>query len=172
MKKILCFAVCVIFSLSFAACLDHDAPTKETNISQQQSDGKNEEMFGLNETAVFKNLKFTPKEIKESYGTDLFVPESGNVFVGIQFEIENISQEEQYISSLLLFDAYADNVKCDYSIEASCVFSDGSLDGTVAPGKKLIGWYSAEVPSDWQVMELQVQSSWLSGNKAKFNFKK
>ena len=90
----------------------------------------------------------------------------------MNFEIENISEETQNISSLLLFDAYADDVKCDYSISANVVFGDGTLDGELSPGKKLVGWYALEVPEGWQQIELEVKSSWLSGSKARFVFDK
>ena len=91
-----------------------------------------------------------------------------NVFVGVKFTIENISDEEQSISSLLSFTAYIDDVKCDYSISAATVFNEGTLDGSIAPGKKLIGWYSVEIPSDWKNLEIDVKPDILSDNTAKF----
>lgn len=74
-------------------------------------------------------------------------------------------------SSVLLFEAYADDVKCSYSLSAAMVF-DGTLDGSLAPGKKLVGYYAVEVPEGWQKLELDVQSNWLSSNSARFLFKK
>ena len=82
--------------------------------------------------------------------------------------IENISDEEQSISSLLSFTAYIDDVKCDYSISAATVFNEGTLDGSIAPGKKLVGWYSVEIPSDWENLEIDVKPDILSDNTAKF----
>ncbi len=171
MKKLLSILLCLALCFCFVGCIENDTPKKETQASQ--STVKNaEETFGLNESAVFNDLKFTAIEIKQSKGADFFNPESGNIFVGVKFQIENISNEEQTISTLLLFEGYVDDVKCDYSISASCVFDEGTLDGTIAPGKKLIGWYAVEVPSNWNELELQVQSNWLSNNKAKFVFNK
>ena len=48
----------------------------------------------------------------------------------------------------------------------------GTLDGSLAPGKKLVGYYAVEVPEGWQKLELDVQSNWLSSNSARFLFKK
>ena len=73
---------------------------------------------------------------------------------------------------MLLFEGYADDVKCDYSLSAACVFDEGTLDGELAPGKKLVGWYALEVPENWNTIELNVQSDWLSDSSAKFVFNK
>ncbi len=94
------------------------------------------------------------------------------MFVGIHFTIENISDAEQTISTLFLFDGYAADVKCEYSFSAACAFDEGTLDGNIAPGKKLVGWYALEVPENWNDIELNVQSSWLLGGSAKFVFQK
>ena len=50
--------------------------------------------------------------------------------------------------------------------------SDGTLDGDIAAGKKLVGWYALEVPQDWHSIDLDVKSSWLSDSSARFVFKK
>lgn len=168
MKKLLAVILVVVMCFSFAACIE-DEPTKEQakegSVSERQ-----EEIYGLNETAVFKDLKFTATEIKETDGTDFFVPEAGNVFVGVKFTVENISDEEQSVSTLMLFEGYADDIKCEYSISAACAFDEGTLDGSIAPGKKLVGWYALEVPAEWSTIELDVQSNWLSNSSAKFRF--
>lgn len=171
MKKLLSLFLAVLICFSITACMETGGPKKETATGGDVAQ-KSEQIFGLNETAVFKDLKFTATEIKESSGESFFKSEAGNVFVGVNFTIENISDEEQSISTLLLFEGYVDGVKCDYSISASCVFDDGTLDGTLAPGKKLVGWYALEVPENWAELELDVQSDWLSDNTAKFVFEK
>lgn len=175
MKKFvsILFTMCILFSLS--ACTSDNQPKKE--VKSEAGDASNtsqskEEVFGLNETATFENLKITALNMEESSGQMFSEPKEGNVFVGVNFEIENISDEVQNMSSLLLFDAYADDVKCSYSLSANIVFGDGTLDGEISPGKKLVGWYAVEVPADWQALELEVKANWLSNNKAKFVFTK
>jgi len=73
------------------------------------------------------------------------------------------------MSSLLLFEGYADDIKCDYSFSAN-VGLEGTLDGNVSPGKKLVGYYGVEVSKDAGVLELEVKSSWLGSGKAVFTF--
>jgi len=169
MKKIIALLVLAVVCCSLSACFEDSAPNKEQAQSSSSEVAK-EQVFSLNESAVFSDLKFTATQIKESDGTDFFAPEKGNTFVGVKFTVENISQEEQSVSTLLLFEGYVDDVKCEYSFSASCAFSEGTLDGTIAPGKKLVGWYALEVPKNWETIELNVQSNWLSNNPAKFVF--
>lgn len=157
-------------------------PTKETQAQTSDSansasgadnqESKQTLTFGVGETAVFEKFKITAKSISESKGETFYKPESGNVFVGVKFTIENTSDEDITISTLLLFDAYVDDEKCDYSFTANCAFDEGTLDGTLSPGKKMTGYYAVEIPSDWSQLELQVSSEWLasSSNAAIFVF--
>ncbi len=180
MKKLLCFLYVFAIVFSFAGCFEEvqKEPFKETGsqeVEKQESTDSNlkeELVFGLNETAVFSNLKVTATSMEVSQGKNYLEPEEGNVFVGIQFTIENVSQEDQSVSSLLMFEGYVDDVKASLSFTASTVFSGGTLDGTIAPGKKLVGYYALEVPESWGTIELNVQDDWLSDQTAKFIFKK
>lgn len=170
LKRLCCLVLATILCFCLSACVE-DAPSKEIAETSSKTE-KVEEVFGLNETAVFSNLKFTATEMVESNGEDFFSPKNDNVFVGIKFTIENISDVKQTVSTLLLFEGYCDDIKAEYSLNAACVFDEGTLDGTITPGKKLVGWYALEVPKDWSNIELQVQSDWLSNNSAKFVFTK
>lgn len=178
MKKLLSifFALCI--SLSVASCYDSsDVPKKEpdaatTSDAAASSPKADEQVYGLNEPVEFKKFKVTAVKIEESNGKNYFNAEDGKVFVGVNFEIENTSQETQNISSVLLFDAYADDIKCDYSFSANAAFGDGTLDGELTPGKKLVGWYAVELPQEWQKLEFEVKQDWLSDNKAVFVFDK
>ena len=167
------FLILMCAGLIFLASCSSEPIGKEDYSSQpaKVEETKKDE-FGLNETAVFQDLKFTATEIKESEGEEFFTPEEGNVFVGVNFVIENVSDEEQSVSSLLLFEGYADDVKLSYSLSAACVFDDGTLDGTIAPGKKLVGWYAVEVPENWATLELHIKADIFSSKTAKFIFNK
>ena len=175
MKKLLTILFALCIAISVTACDTNNAqPQKETSNNNKidtasQSEDKS---YGLNDSATFKNLKITATKLEESTGKNFFNAESGNVFVGVNFEIENISDEPQSISSLLLFDAYANDVKCEYSFSANAVFGNGTLDGEISPGKKLVGWYAVEIPQNWETLEFEVKSDWLSDDKAKFVFNK
>ena len=170
MKKLICLCMAVMMLFVFTAC---DAePTKEAYNPDSTPivETNKKTTFGINETAVFENLKISATEIQVSNGVDYFTPEEGNVFVGVKFVIENISQETQGISSLLLFEGYVDDVKCDYSFSAACAFDEGTLDGDIASGKKMVGWYALEVPAEWSSIELVVQPDLLASSSATFVF--
>ena len=174
-KKWWFWAIAVVV-IAVVASSGDDTPTKETGKSGTSTETTEstatDTSFGVGETAVFKDIKITAVEMQESKGANYFEPEAGNVFIGVNFEIENISDKEQNISSLLLFDGYADGVKCDYSISANCAFNEGTLDGELSPGKKMIGYYAVEIPEDWEKLEFEVKSDWLSSSKATFVFEK
>lgn len=172
MKKFLSLILAVIVVLSLVAC--SDAPKKEAYQpgDTTESVAPKDETFGINEVAVFEDMRIVATEITESKGNDFFNPKKGKTFVGVHFEIENTSDEEQSISSLLMFDGYVDDVKCDYSFNAACAFDEGTLDGSILPGKKLVGWYALEVPQNWKSIELMVKSNWLSNTNAVFKFDK
>lgn len=170
-KFFIVVSVLLCLTIFSVACTIEDTPKKQSGDSSAEisESSDTQETFGLNETAAFKNIKVTATSIEKRMGNDFFKPDEGNVFVGVKFTIENTSQEDQSISTLLLFDAYADDVKCDYSLNASIVFDEGTLDGTVSPGKKLVGYYAVEVPADTKKLDLEVKSSWLSSSKAVFS---
>lgn len=151
----------IIFAIFAIASVDD-------NSNQSQPGNAQEKIYSLNETAELPNIKITANEIKKSKGTEFFKPDEGKIFVGVKFTIENISDKDQTISTILLFDVYADDVKCDYSVSAAVTFSEGTLDGTVSPGKKLIGYYAVEVPENTSVLDFGIKSSWLSSDKVKF----
>lgn len=141
-----------------------DTQAAETQATETAAD----DTFALNETAVFPNLKITATELKESTGDDFAQPADGNVFVGIKFKIENVSDEDQIISSMLLFDAYADKTKADYELMQPSDLSGEMLDGTLGSGMNMEGYYIIQAKQDWQEIELQVKSEWLSDSSAKF----
>lgn len=158
MKKLILFLTVLCLSFSFTSCL-----VEETG--DPSSGGTS--TFGINETATFKTLKFTATEIKSSKGSGFSKPSDGNIFVGVNFTIENISNENQNISSMLLFEAYADNAKASMSL-----FSDfgSTLDGTITPENSLTGFYAVEIPTDSKKLELHVKSDWLGSGMAVFEF--
>jgi len=160
----------ICFSFFAIASSDDDSPAKESGTGGTQSNNTqpSEDVFKLTETAVFSKIKVTANEVKRSMGSEYNEPSDGKIFVGVKFTIENTSAEEQSMSSLLLFEAYADDIKCDYSIGAAMAFDEGTLDGALAAGKKMVGYYAVEVPKDTKTLSLEVAGSWLSSSKATF----
>ena len=178
MKRIIATIIILVLCFAMAGCpAIEDEPTKEAYTGNNSStDNKNTEnkktTFGLLETAAFSNLKFTALELKESEGSTYLKPEEGNVYVGVKFEVENVSGEEQSISSLLLFEAYVDDIKASQSISGATAFTEGTLDGSIASGKKLIGWYVIEVAENWSEIEINAKAELFANSSATFVFTK
>lgn len=172
MKKLVSLVAVAALTVCMTACTEE--PKKEVTGENGEVTATESSTFGLNETAVFDNLKITATELQESNGIEYFKAADGNVFVGVKFEIENVSDEDQSISSLMMFSAYTDDVASDYSISAMMAFDENgnTLDGTLAPGKKLVGYYAVEAPEDWKNFEIQVQPDIMSETKASFVFTK
>ena len=90
MKKLLTILFALCIAISVTACDTNNAqPQKETSNNNKidtasQSEDKS---YGLNDSATFKNLKITATKLEESTGKNFFNAESGNVFVGVNFEI-------------------------------------------------------------------------------------
>lgn len=172
MKKFLSLVLLVVLMVCMTAC--GEGVEKEVTDSNGETTTIQDTTFGLNETAVFDNLKITATDLKESNGVEYFEASEGNVYVGVKFEIENISDEDQSISSIMMFSSYVDDTASDYSISALMAFDENgnTLDGTLAPGKKMSGYYAVETSKDWETLEIVVKPDMIDDTKASFIFNK
>lgn len=152
-------------------------PSHNSGVSANNSTGDNsgfgsdtaKTIYGLMETAQVNDIKVTMTKYEESSGSEWNTPSSGNVYVLVEFEIENNSASGLTISSVMCFDAYVDNYSANYSLGALMEKSDETqLDGTVAPGKKMRGWIGWEVPADWSEIEVHFKENVWFGDEIKF----
>ncbi|MBC8546109.1 DUF4352 domain-containing protein [Clostridiaceae bacterium NSJ-31] len=144
-----------------------------TSLSSDEANNKEDGVYGLNEPAEFLGIKATMVNVSESFGTDFIHPGDGNVFVTVEFEIENNSAKEINVSSIMSFDAYCDDYAANISLVSFA--EDGglkSLDGTIAPGKKMSGVLGYEVPKDMERLEINYQPSQFHSGKIKFVYEK
>lgn len=172
LKQLSVALLIAMLGITLVGCDDNDGVTKKDNDKEKNENvEENKELtFGLDETAVFPNLEITALEIKKSEGDEYFKPDEGNVNVGVKISIKNISDKTEHISSVLLFDAYVDDKKQEFSFVIDDAFSGGTLDGELEAGKMMEGWYTMELPTDAKTLDLVIKDNWLSKNKAKFTF--
>lgn len=158
-----------------------DAPEKIENENSDSTevqkktdaDDSSGDTFSIGETAELNDVQVTMTDYVESNGSEWNAPSDGNVFVLVEFEIANNSNEELAISSALSFEAYADDYALNYALNAMIDNSSQTqLDGSIAPGKKMRGWIGYEVPSDWNNLEIHFTDNVWSNNKFKFEIKK
>ena len=155
MKKILCLILVIVLGLSFSGCVE----SKEEPVV----------MYGIDRQAELKDLKIVATEIKAEHSfSSLLGTGNGNIFVIIKFEIKNISSSSLYISRSD-FEAYCDDVKVKYSWNSLSDY-DRFESGFVEPDRKFVGYYSIEVPYDWEKIEITYKKGITSKNTATFIF--
>lgn len=131
--------------------------------------------FYPGETAEQKDVKITLVSVTESLGGAYIKPADGNIFLLCEFEIENDSEKDISISSVINFEAYCDDYSLNQDImglQAPEAEGKGQLDGNVAAGKKMNGVIAYQVPSDYKTMEINVSPDFWLSNNIKFVYSK
>lgn len=131
-----------------------------------------EKVFKKGEIAELNNVQVTLTDYKESSGSEYNKPADGNVFLLAEFEIANNADKDLVISSMLSFEAYADDYKLDYSLGAMMDKDGSQLDGSIAAGKKMKGWIGWEVPQDYKNVEVHFTDNVWSNDKFVFLIEK
>ena len=89
-------------------------------------------------------------EISGEYFND--TPADGKKYLACFFEVENVSDDDAYVSS-----AYIKAYLNDYTINESFLLNDiegyKALGGELQPGKKQKGYICYEVGADWEKLE-------------------
>lgn len=143
-----------------------------SQASQAQSQPE-QTVFTVGDTVELNGVKTTLLSAEEYPGKQYMMPTDGNVFLVCQFEIENDSSAEITVSSMVSFNAYCDDYSVSLSITGEMLEDSWkSLDGTVAPGKKINGVIAYEIPQDWQKMEISYTPSFWSGHDVQFEINK
>lgn len=124
--------------------------------------------YGVGERAEHEDVAVTLTEVEESSGGDFFTPEEGKVFLICHFDIENNSDKDLAVSSIMSFDAYVDDYSTSMSLSATASSSETQLDGSVAAGKKMAGVIGYEAPEDWSTLEVTFKPNVWSGKNITF----
>ena len=98
-------------------------------------------------------------------------PDDGKEFVLCVFKIQNNSDEDMTISSIISFEAYLDDVSINQDflgVQTKEGKKYNSLDGDIASGKRMEGVISYEVPNDWKKLEVKVTPDAWSSKKITF----
>ena len=135
-----------------------ETPTKVPGESQpvtQTEQPTEDPVFTVGDTVEMRDIYVTLIDVYEFSG-DFMQPQDGNVFVAFELLIENKSDDSVAVSSLLCFEAYFDDFVANYNIGAQAESGKNQLDGEIAPGKKMTGAISYEVPEDWTTTEINI----------------
>lgn len=145
------------------------APQEEVSIPIQEEKVENpitepaKTTYAVGDTATTKSYKMTVESLNVIESNNQFAqPEEGKEFIEISLLIENISDNELNVSSLMNFDAYVDGFAINEDLSAQVASGKGSLDGTLASGKKLNGVLCYQVPLDWSELEITIDLGFTS----------
>lgn len=167
MKKVLSLFTAM---LCLALCLSACSSSSSSNSTPTPTPTK-KDTFAVGETATQNGVKITLVGVTESAGSKYNKPKDGNVFVLCEFTIENNTDDDLTISSLLCFDAYADDYSTSFSLSALLEKGNkNQLDGTVAKGKKMNGVIGYEVPKTYKTLEISVKPDYIGAFKDKVTF--
>lgn len=157
----------VVETVSPAPDVEVTEPVKEEPVQEEKIEEPVVEpaktTYSVGDTAVAKSYKLTIESLNEIDSDNQFAqPDDGYEFVEIALLLENISDKELHISSLLHFDAYVDGFSIEEDLSAQVASDKDSMDGTVAAGKKLKGVLCYQVPENWSELEIAVDLGYSS----------
>ncbi len=137
---------------------------KETDEETQKDESDN--VCRVGQTAKAKSYNLSVDEVNILESDNMFSqPDEGNVYVEVVMTMENTSDSELNVSSLLYFESYVDGYVVSEDYLARAVTSNGTMDGAIAPGKKLKGSLCYQVPADWSEIEIQIDLGFSSNNE-------
>jgi len=152
MKKITALTLAALLALSLSGCgsssADSTAPQSDSGTSEENSSSSSEEtteatesdagVAGVGDTLVdSENISITLVSVKTTKKGLLGSKPDNDYYVVAKFELVNNTEEEVTISSLLGFSLDGESgLGYDIAIFAE---TDGNLDGSIRPGRKMLG---------------------------------
>ena len=118
--------------------------------------------FTVGDKVELNDIVVTLVNVTENNGGNYFTPENGKVFIVCEFEIENNSNSEIAVSSIMSFEAYVDDYSTQMNLSAMLSTDKSQLDGSVASGKKMNGVIGYEVDENWDTIEIRFAPSFWS----------
>ena len=130
------------------------------------------DVFGVGDVVELDGVNVTLLSVTENNGSQFFTPTDGNVFVLFEFDIDNQSDSDIAVSSMLSFEAYFDDYASSVSISALSSSDKPQLDGSIAAGRKMTGVVGYEAPADWAKAEIRYTPEFWSGGEIVFEYTK
>lgn len=127
-----------------------------------------DEIFTVGDSVALSDIVVTLVDVSESRGGNYMTPSEGKVFVICEFLIENNSNKDIAVSSILSFEAYVDNYATNMNLSATLSSGKSQLDGSIASGKKMNGVVGYEADPDWSSLEVRFKPDFWTGNEFLF----
>jgi len=137
-----------------------DQPTStqgtETGASEPTK-GTERTIVSVGGSVATKNFIVEVEELnKIEPDNNLNSPKDGHEFIEVVLLIENKSDRDFNVSSILMFEAYCDGLSTNESLKAQVASKRSTMNGGLAAGKKLRGALAYELPKDWGELEILV----------------
>ena len=180
MKKVLVVLLAVVLSCSLSGCflalLGDSSETSKTitdvsgaGVSDSPSATQEKQVAKVGQTvtgdkwAISLLSAKTFTEIKDEYYTD--TPEEGKIYLVLFFEVENVSNEDDYFNYFNI-ESYVDGYNSSIKIIMNKPDGVDTLTGDIAAGKKLKGQLTWEVSPSWSELEVSYKDNVWTGSKA------
>ncbi|EJO5349015.1 DUF4352 domain-containing protein [Clostridium botulinum] len=138
----------------------------DKKVQEENTETNGTKTFKVGDTIKLKNFKVRVNKVYKVKGDEFSQPEAGNEFVAVDCSVENISNEQQMVSSITMFKVVdKDGRAFEESLIGLGAAKAGQMDGEIGPGRKLTGVYVVEVPKGTKGLELQLDSSFLLGGQ-------
>lgn len=131
-----------------------DTPKKTTPTGESITETIQDNFFTVGDTVALKDVHVTFNDFKLSSSLSGNYPEDGNTFAVCEFIIDNQSNIDIAVSSLVSFSAYADDYAASLSIPAMVFSGKKQLDGAISAGKKMQGVVAYEIPEEWETFQI------------------
>ena len=152
---ILIIIVCIVGCVSSCSKSVSDSIDETTN-SYKDKNGKTS--FKLNETFENSHIRLTMTEANVDFKgySEYATVKPGYKVLAAKFEVENIGNDEEYVS-YLDFDAYADETAIEDFYYADDKYPQ--IASTISKGKKASGYVFYEVPKDASKITIEYKPS-------------
>lgn len=140
--------------------------TTSTQVSTTQAPQEKEITAGNEITSDGLKIKYLSCDPNYKKYNSYLGPKDGNKIVRAEFEFENISSVDQYISGT---DCYADDSKCELYFGSDD--SSFAAINTISPGRKVKAAVYYEVPKDAENIELEIDGDFWKNEKIIFIIK-
>ena len=175
--KIIAIVIVIFILIGVIATIfgGSDKPTlvEQNGSSSGSNHGNNSQtIYNVGDTVSLNDVNVTLVNVSENSGGNYMTPSSGKVFVVCEFEIENNSEKDIAVSSMMSFEAYIDDYSTAMNLSAMLSTDNTQLDGTIGPGKKMNGVIGYEAPSDWTSIEISFTPDFWAGPDITFTYSK
>lgn len=127
--------------------------------------------YAVGETGTIDGISVTLNSVMEGTGNSTYTPEDGNVYLVCELTVENNSDEELPVSTMMCFSTSCDGEAYALSLEAlgtALLSGKIQLDCVIEPGQKMTGVIGYEVLKDWKDLKIRYTPFTESGDRLTF----